>query len=772
MFRDLILEDQDVPGNDHFSSPEERPNLWVVKDSHSNGAGGIWVVGPANVDRFLVTDNIGDQQHHHSSGTPFYEDHTYVAQAYAWPPVLFRRRKCHVRVYAALTSDGRAWCHRRCFLHVANDPFVVADNGSETSSSSYQDSVHITNCCANSHDDSKFAGEICADVDGLDHCLRSGREKDHGDTASCVRDDHELIIGLSEFSTSIRASIAKLAELSFPFLRGGQGNRGFEYLGLDFILSYNQQQQPVAYLLEVNAPPSQDTATGLPHAEDLHNEVIRDLLTLWVYPSVLGVHELRGGWQCVYTEIPEPVENREGDVILPSKAAILNKIRWTLYERKQLAVTLSGEKMKRSVASCGDEKVCPVSTQARSFFPYFAKNNSKAESSGPPQIFFENAGGTQVPSQVITAVSSSLESRHRSVTGAQSVAALSVLLGASPSHYSIFLNANASTLLAALAQRYVQSGHLRAGDEIILCIENHQANLQPWLDAAQSVGALVKWWDFSSSIDDPKSLSAILSTKTRIVAIPHASNILGEIWDVGRVLNPMIKRLTNGNAHVVVDGVAAAPHRFAAVDELGVDWYVLSCHKLFGPHLAALCGRTTAVDQMRMTKASSIGYCLELGTLNYEACEGVRGMGRYLMDLHCECRNIDGEDRVETLVEDGVRNAFQLIEKAEGPLVRLLLRGLQSSSKVRILGTAAESPTRIPVVSFVHKSIPSSRIVAACSNGGVICRNGTFLSSKRFQEKHAIDGTEGVVRFSLVHYNTVAEVKYAISLLESIPNWF
>ena len=453
-----------------------------------------------------VKTKDGDQ-HSSSSCTPLYEDHTYVAQAYAWPPVLFRRRKFHVRVYAAMTCDGRAWCHRRCFLHVANDPFnVIVGNASE---SSYQDSVHITNCCANSHDDGKFAGEICADLDASDHCLQSGRGMDDNGETDGVRADHELVIGLSEFAPSIHASIAKLAERSFPFLRGGQGNRGFEYLGLDFILSYNQQQQPVAYLLEVNAPPSQDTATGLPHAEDLHNEVIRDLLTLWVYPSILGVPEMRGGWQCVYAENPEPVENREGDVILPSKAAILNKIRWTLYERKQLAATVPRAERKRSHTPGVDDKPCPVSTQARSFFPYFTKSTSSAESSGPPLIFFENAGGTQVPWQVITAVSSSLESRHRAVTGAQSVAAakaaLSVLLGASPSHYSIFLNGNASTLLASLAQHYVQSGLLRAGDEIILCVENHQANLQPWLGAAQLVGAVIRWWDFSSSADGAAS---------------------------------------------------------------------------------------------------------------------------------------------------------------------------------------------------------------------------------------------------------------------------
>ena len=795
-FRDLILNDTDdteLCGNANPCCNQERPNLWVVKDSHSNGAGGIWVVGPANVAQFML-DSSTQQQQPQQQQSPLYEKHTYVAQAYTWPPVLFRRRKCHVRVYAAWTCDGRAWCHRRCFLHVANDPFVLHNNQFESSlssSSSYQDSVHITNCCANSHDEGKFAGEICADLEAWEHCPWGGSTTVAGgggasdNTINFTADDN-FIVGLAAFAPSIRASIAALADRTFPFLRGGQGNRGFEYLGLDFILSYNEQQQPVAYLLEVNAPPSQDTATGLPHADDLHDEVIRDLLTLWVYPSVLpGIQEDRGGWRCVYAETTEPVENREGDIILPSKAAILNKIRWTLYERKQLAVTTRPKAERhRSAASEDDEKVCVISARARSFFPYFTNtiNNSKGESSAPAPIYFENAGGTQVPSQVISAVASSLESRHRAVAGTQSVAAakatLSVLLGASSGQYSIFLNANASTLLSALAQLYVQSGLLRAGDEIVLCSENHQANLQPWLGAAQLVGAVIRWWDFSSSADGAASLREILSAKTRIVAIPHASNILGEIWDLGRLLKPVIQERTNGYAHVVVDGVAAAPHRYAAVDELGVDWYVVSCHKLFGPHLGALFGRTTVVDQMitagTSSSSSSCGIGLQLGTVNYEACEGVQAIGRYFMELNCN-KNPEKQQKVnlnhDALRTTNVNDAFQLIEQAEGPLVRLLLKGLQSSPKVRILGSVADSSKRIPVVSFVHNAIPSSQIVTACNNGGVICRNGTFLCSERLQRKHSIDVTEGAVRFSLVHYNTVAEVKYAISILEAIPHW-
>jgi hypothetical protein len=85
---------------------EESPAQWVVKDASSNGAGGIWVVGSANFDQFC--DN---------AASPLIEEHRYVAQRYAWPLVLYGGRKCHVRVYGLLTSDGRAFVHRRAFLH-------------------------------------------------------------------------------------------------------------------------------------------------------------------------------------------------------------------------------------------------------------------------------------------------------------------------------------------------------------------------------------------------------------------------------------------------------------------------------------------------------------------------------------------------------------------------------------------------------------------------------------------------------------------------------
>ncbi len=98
--------------------------------------------------------------------------------------------------------------------------------------------------------------------------------------------DGLLVGALAQFFPSIKACITTLAKRVFPFLQGGQANHGFEYLGTDFMLSYNDDGQPVAYILEVNAHPSQDTATGLPHAENVHDDVLLDLTTFWVLPHI------------------------------------------------------------------------------------------------------------------------------------------------------------------------------------------------------------------------------------------------------------------------------------------------------------------------------------------------------------------------------------------------------------------------------------------------------------------------------------------------------
>lgn len=773
--------------------PKGPSNLWVVKDAMSNGAGGVWVVGPENASTFCSQDT-----------SPLYPEHRYVAQRYVWPPVLFEGRKCHVRVYGLLTSDGRAFVHHRAFLHVANDPFT-------TQGGSFQDSVHITNCCANSHDDSKFAGEILADFEQGDFTKRDG----------------QTVVPLAKFFPSVKACFGTLAKRVFPFLHGGQANKGFEYLGMDFMLSYNDDKQPVVYMLEVNAPPSQDTATGLAHAENLHDDVIRDLITIWVIPNVIGpgTPEIPGGWRCVHSE--ETSCDQGGELIVPSKASILNKIRWAMFERKSVKrekerESSSKEKQTNETGNGTPEQYAKtlssdtISAFARSQFPYFADPHHRCQ----PQVFFENAGGSQVAQPVIDAVSSSLTYRHRSVVGAKTKTAaretLRRILGAVDD--SIFIGPNATFLLAALADKYVEYGLLSNTDEVVISTENHLANFDPWINASKASGAKVKLWtpfghdpDTVTGMPSSAKLEDLINPNTRIVAIPHASNILGQIRDVKR-LTRMIKKQSQGHAHVVVDGVAAVPHFYAEVNDLQADWYVISCHKLFGPHLGGLYGRRGgAVEQLSAAVGSASGddlgvlSLLERGTVNYEACSGVIGLGVYFNSLasfstedgyisnssspgrkiassqdDCfqsggECEETYTKGTVKHVVSrDGVKEAYRRIRIAEESLLAALLKGLRRSKKVSIIEADKECldcMARLPTVCFIHGSIEAGRIFSTCEENGIACRQSSFLCTEHLSRKFGFDYSEGIIRVSLVHYNTLQEIDFLLRTLESIPGW-
>lgn len=208
-FPDLLFNGGKCPTN----LPKEPSSLWVVKDAFSNGAGGIWVVDKESAATLQTTNNNGNDG-------PLYDNHRYVAQRYAWPPVLYGGRKCHVRVYGLITADGRAFVHKRAFLHVANDDFSYEtnrDGNGERNSPHFEDSVHITNCCANSHDDAKFAGEILADLEAMEPSV----EEETGQT----------IVPLAPFFASMKSSLAALTQRAWPFISGGQRNGGLEYLG-------------------------------------------------------------------------------------------------------------------------------------------------------------------------------------------------------------------------------------------------------------------------------------------------------------------------------------------------------------------------------------------------------------------------------------------------------------------------------------------------------------------------------------------------------------
>ncbi|KAL7575677.1 hypothetical protein ACA910_011495 [Epithemia clementina (nom. ined.)] len=968
--------------DEQFGLPPPTPeNLWVVKDASSNGAGGIWIVNDqdpqsiadawkaisasstlsshkniragqsnnnkskGNKSTYQHDDQDKDKKKHHHAAIS--SSCRYVAQRHVWPMVLYGGRKCHVRVYATITCDGRAFVHRLAFLHVANHPYNVMNIPTAS-----QTSVHITNCCANSDNLECFAGEICADLlltrrneepqqqpkqksnlhQYSTNCNSGGNNNnlEGGDGKSSTGAGN--VIGLGEFFPSIAATVATLAQRAMPFLDGGQANHGFEYLGLDFILSYQQQKetpettttstssspprfqkQPMAYLLEVNAPPSQDTATGLPHAEALHNAVLHDWLYFWVVPHVVaGVarqsHPSQhqscysvekegepGGWVCIHHPHNHPTATtpqvsgsstttnscampttssynlqshaNHSQFKVPSKATLLNRIRWALYEQK--LDKLQQQHQPDRVDALSDD-VDKVAKNARRHFPYFSNqqealtakpgvNSRRTSTPRTPnhdssndyksthfatEFFMENAGGSQVPVQVIQRMTNSLQRRHRAVVGKASVQrahhALYELLGASANHFDIMLGANATTLLATLASslplqqlhcdnRTLSSNPEAQGAiEIVIAVENHMANVTPWLrlssdhqqcsknDCSSCKGkTLVKWWTImhpttaTTATSTPPNISGrtvvsspnlndLLGERTKIVAVSHASNILGELLDLHEIGRSV--RVHAPNAVLVVDGVAAVPHVHVKLDALVdvVDYYVLSCHKVFGPHLGALFSNRKLRGEGRLHTASSISplpvkdkSTLEIGgTVNYEACEGVVGIAEYLKHLAAEA---DATPMTPT-----ISRAYSMIQLTETALARRLLEGLQLSPRVQILQSrlitsAGDEASckhhaqrrlrqRLPLVCLVHSNWSSKDLEEICREAGFVCRSGTFLATDQMLNEVVLlratshctskQHEQEFLRFSLAHYNTLQEVEQLLDFLYSLSGWF
>lgn len=367
------------------------------------------------------------------------------------------------------------------------------------------------------------------------------------------------------------------------------------------------------------------------------------------------------------------------------------------------------------------------------------------------------------------------------------------LLGGSFEKHRVFFGPNASTLFESLANLYVRSGFLRRDDNIILASENHSAHVTPWIDAATKTGSHVCWWTrnhlpFIQGCNASTDIQKLLCPQTRLVCLSHSSNVLGSIRDIRAICNHI--REICPRAHVVVDGVAAAPHIFPAVDDLGVDWYCVSFHKIFGPHMGAIVGKVSAFNDLYCegeTDAEETKL-IECGTLNYEACNGLVGLGQYFSALATFDSGIimkknaerSGDDPMQCrdslvtdLSKDLILRAYERVKIVEMKCLDAVKSYLTRNRLVRVL---ADESHDLPIISFVHKNIPSKVIVDHCDHHRISIRCGSFLMTKLYQtelnvEQECGDEEGGVVRASFCHYNTLEEAEMFIAVLNNIQGW-
>ena len=264
---------------------------------------------------------------------------------------------------------------------------------------------------------------------------------------------------------------------------------------------------------------------------------------------------------------------------------------------------------------------------------------------------------------------------------------------------------------------------------------------------------------------DIEDLKALFTSRTQLVTLVHASNILGTI-------NPIKEIAEVVHAHgalICVDGVAFAPHRLVDVQAFGVDFYVYSFYKTYGPHLAVLWGKYDLLRELPGINHYFIGkdqvpYKFQPGNLNYELCYGSVGIAEYLLTLHDHHFPENGD----YLPQDRYRSAFQLIADHEEQLAATLLDYLNHRKDIRIIGhSSPDQNLRVPTIAFLHTPSLSSKVVEQVDPHRIGIRFGDFYAKKLIQDLGWV-AKDGVIRVSLVHYNTVAEVEKLIEVLDEI----
>lgn len=389
-----------------------------------------------------------------------------------------------------------------------------------------------------------------------------------------------------------------------------------------------------------------------------------------------------------------------------------------------------------------------------------------------PWTLFDNAGGSVMTNAAAAGIVEYIErfgvqlgasydlSQQAERRVQRGHATIAELLGATPEETVIgsSTTVNLATLARALAPR------LQAGDEVIVTDLDHESNIGPWRALTQQ-GAVIRTWavDRERATLDIAGLQPLLSPRTRIVAFTHCANVVGEILDVPAIVRHI--RANRPDTWIIVDGVAHAPHRMVDVKALDVDAYAVSLYKIYGPHLGALYVRRELLEQAKgqnhfFVPEDALPQKLQPGGVAHELAAGLPGIGAYL-DGVAEHHGLRAETRRE-----GWARAFELFTAHEERLVAPLIEYLVAHPRCRLIGPATSDGTlRAPTVAFVVDGLPASAVVPPLDQRHVAVRWGHFYA-KRAIDALGLAKADGIVRVSMVHYNTMAEVERLIRALD------
>ncbi len=399
-------------------------------------------------------------------------------------------------------------------------------------------------------------------------------------------------------------------------------------------------------------------------------------------------------------------------------------------------------------------------------FPAFSDPKSSKWS------FFENAGGSYVPTNVIEHLTHFMTSTKVQPYAEFDTSAIAGdNMDQATKLFAEMINAKTDEIIiggSTTINMYVLSNAMRAllkpGDEVIVTNQDHEANIGAWRRLSEH-GMIIKEWQINPKtaeldIDDLKSL---LSNKTRLVAVTHCSNIVGSIND----LKSIAKLVHEYDAYIVGDGVSYAPHGFPDVKDLDVDFYAFSLYKTFGPHLGLLYGKKDILNKLPNQNheflEGDVPYTLNPGGPNHEELSCLIGVYEYFNNLYEH--HFPGQD---ASTRGKIEAVNELIAKHEMEIANPLLDYINTRDDINLIGrTKISNKDRAPTIAFTMNNKSSKELSSDLVQQGIATRNDNFYAW-RCLKALGIDTDDGVVRTSMVHYNTHEDVSNLINALKTI----
>ena len=392
---------------------------------------------------------------------------------------------------------------------------------------------------------------------------------------------------------------------------------------------------------------------------------------------------------------------------------------------------------------------------------------------GNQAIFFDGPGGSQSPESVGDAVKHYLLHQNANVgmsfaTSKETDALIEETMRACADfvgcedYREIVFGQNMTSLTIQLASALSRTWG--PGDEVVVTRSDHDANVRPWVLAAQWSGATVKWIDIDPGDCTHKvgTIDESINESTVMVAIGAASNFSGTINDVRGICS----KAHSVGAEVFVDAVHYAPHALIDVRDMDCDYLACSSYKFFGTHQGILWGRFGRLAKLPVAKlrvsSEEVPYRWMTGTQGHESMAGTLAAIGHLEWLG----RMISEENISR--REALRVAFSAIEEYESELCWRMIEGLKKMDGVKIWGITDPSmkDMRAPTVSFTHHSMTAEEIGGALADQGIFAWAGNFYALE-LSEALGLE-PEGALRVGLLHYNTAEEVDSFLRLLSDI----